>query len=286
MGLRAAPVQFALSVHSEDRYHPNTPDYVADPVAYRSARAALLDFAGRLAANNMQWNWQSDWNFLLAVKQFEVDQPDESLLAETGGTNIVRLLREGFGGEVDPHSHENDGYNFADVAYLISEVGVTPGGVVGGHVWDPADSGFQNWPRFATGLASSKFPGAYVWTPHLLTGEGTGAYEHDTAASGFWFPAGMNDYFSPALSGGAGGLWSLVTVRGLATQSARCDQTVAAGYAGTRRGQWRERSRLFGRNFGGGCVGFGELSPHRRHGRFRQFPGDDSGQPSAAGGRA
>ncbi len=210
LGLRAAPVQFALSVHSEDRYHPNTPDYVADPAAYRSARAALLDFAGRLAANNVRWNWQSDWNFLLAVKQFEVDQPDQSLLAETGGTNIVRLLREGFGVEVDPHSHENDGYNFADVAYLISQVGVTPSGVVGGHVWDPADSGFQNWPRFATGLASSKFPGAYVWTPHLLTGEGTGSHEHDTAASGFWFPAGTNDYFSPAATGAlaAFGTWS------------------------------------------------------------------------------
>ncbi len=209
-GAAAPPVRFALAVHSEDPHHAATPDYLSDKAAFTASRAALLDVAGRLAGRGLRWNWQSDWNFLLAVKAYEVDQPDATLLALTGGTNVVRMLREGYGVEVDPHSHENDGYNYADVAYLLTLLGVEPSSVVGGHVWDPTDSGYQDWPRFSEGLASRKFPDAYVWRPRLLMGEGTGQHRNDVAASGMWFPDGTNTFFTPAATGSiaAFGTWS------------------------------------------------------------------------------
>jgi hypothetical protein len=197
----AAPVYFALAVHSEDTHHPATPDYVSDKAAFTASRAALLNLAGQLAAKDVRWNWQGDWNFLLGVKKYEVDEPDASLLAATGGTNVIRFLHEGYGVEMDPHSHENDGYNFADVAYLLTVLGVHPSGVVGGHVWDPTDAGYQDWPRFIVGLPSRKYPGAYVWQPHLLMGEGTGQHRNDVAASGIWFPSGTNSFFTPAATG-------------------------------------------------------------------------------------
>ena len=56
----------------------------------------------------------------------EVNNPGPALLAQTGGTNILFWMRNTMGIELDPHSHENDGYNYADVAYLHTQVGVTP----------------------------------------------------------------------------------------------------------------------------------------------------------------
>jgi len=209
-GVATPPVHLALAVHSEDPYHLATPDYLASRSDYIASRAALLRFSQLLSERGIAWNWQSDWNFLLAARRYEVDEPDATLLSSTGGTNIVLHLHRNLGVEMDPHSHENDGYNFADVAYLLTRLGVEPSSVVGGHVWDPSDNAFQDWPRLTEGLASAKYPGAYIWTPRLLMGEGTGQHRNDRAASGLWRPMGVSNYFTHANGGpiAAFGGWS------------------------------------------------------------------------------
>ena len=193
-------LHLAIATHSEDRHHPQTPDYQTDKGAYTASRGALLAFAEAMAARDLKWNWQSDYNFLEACRKWEIQTPDAALLAATGGKNIVRYLRENLAVECDPHSHENDGYNYADVAWLLAACGVEPAPVVGGHIYDPADPGFQNWPRFNTGISGSKYPAA-TWKPQLLMGAGTGQHRNDPTASGIWRPLSSAAFFS---TGGPG----------------------------------------------------------------------------------
>lgn len=198
---QSAPKLFlTVATHSEDRHHPQTPDYPTDKAAYTASRNGLLAFAEAMAARGLRWNWQSDYNFLEACRKWEIQTPDATLLAATGGKTIVRYLREDLGVECDPHSHENDGYNYADVAWLMAACGVEPAPVVGGHIYDPSDPGFQNWPRFNTGINGSRYPTA-TWKPQLLMGAGTGQHRNDPTASGIWRPLSTADFFA---TGGAG----------------------------------------------------------------------------------
>lgn len=193
-------LHLAIATHSEDRHHPQTPDYQVDKSAYTASRSGLLAFAEAMAARDLKWNWQSDYNFLEACRKWEIQTPDAALLAATGGKNIVRYLRENLGVECDPHSHENDGYNYADVAYLMIACGVEPAPVVGGHIYDPSDPGFQNWPRFNAGISGSTYPSAF-WKPQLLMGAGTGQHRNDPTASGLWRPLSSAAFFA---TGGTG----------------------------------------------------------------------------------
>ena len=194
----------AIATHSEDQ-----PDYSGNKILYANSRAALVNFAQLMAARNLKWNWECDWNFLNAAYTNEVLVPDTNLLATTANTNIVAWLRYVMGVETDPHSHENSGYNYADVAYLFTRMGVTPSSVVGGHVYDPSYSTFQNWPRFTgSGLTGAKYTN-YTWRPQLLMGAGTPNHVSDPVVTGIWRPAGTNDYFTDSPTGGIlnWGMW-------------------------------------------------------------------------------
>lgn len=197
-------LHMAIATHSED-----SPDHSANKLNYVNNRNALIAFAQLMAARNLKWNWECDWNFLNAAYTNEVFTPDASLLAVTGNTNIVAWLRYVMGVETDPHSHENGGYNYADVAYLFTRLGVQPSGVVGGHVYDPASLGYANWPKFlGAGLRGQRYTN-YVWRPQLLMGGGTPNHVADPVVTGIWLPAGTNDYHTHSPTGGiaAWGMW-------------------------------------------------------------------------------
>ncbi len=197
-------LHLAIATHSEDQ-----PDYSGNKLLYSNARSALISFAQLMAARDLKWNWESDWNFLNAAYTNEVFLPDTNLLAATSNTNIVAWLRYVMGVETDPHSHENGGYNYADVAYLFTRLGVNPSGVVGGHIYDPAYANFQNWTRFTgSGLRGAKYTN-YVWRPQLLMGAGTPNHIADPVATGLWLPAGTNDYFTHSPTGAIAtwGMW-------------------------------------------------------------------------------
>ena len=207
----AAPVlHLAIATHSEDTFHPETPDYSASKSSYTNSRNALIAFAQLMQARNIPWNWECDWNFLNAAYTNEVLSPDAALLAQTGGTNIVAWLRYTMGVETDPHSHELGGYNYADVAYLFTRLGVTPSSVVGGHIWDPSYATWQNWPRFTgSGLRGLRYTN-YIWRPWLLMGAGTPQHVRDPVATGLWLPAATDAFFAHTNTGSiaAWGMWT------------------------------------------------------------------------------
>jgi hypothetical protein len=176
-------VYVTLAMHNED-------NFPANQQAYLISRNNLIEFCKMLQRHQVAFNWESDWKFLLGVLQW--DTPD--VTAATGGKNIVRYLKEDLGISVDPHSHENQGYNYADVAHLIDSLGVNPTNVVGGHIWDPTERLYQDWERFKQPLKGNKFPWAQ-WKGDILMGSATGLHRNDPEPSGVWRPKGKYEFW-------------------------------------------------------------------------------------------
>ncbi|MCP4641408.1 MAG: hypothetical protein GY851_13285 [bacterium] len=172
-------IYVSVVVHNEEGA-----DYINDVALFNQERQAVIDFATMLDEENAMLNWQSDWRFLRAVQQHDTG-------AGTGGENIVEWLH-GMGFEVDPHAHESI-YNYADVAHLISELGVTPSGIVGGFVADPPESSLLE--RFWIPIQGSQFP-AQSWQAQALWGAATADHVNDAPlwASGIWKPQD-NEHF-------------------------------------------------------------------------------------------
>lgn len=186
-------VYVCLFMHNEDLHHPKYPDFSKpeNKSLYLTSRASLIEFCSMLKRNNLPFNWESDWNFLNGV--FLWDTPD--VTSGSDGKNVIRYIMENLGTTVDPHSHENDGYNYADVAHLIDSLGVVPTNVVGGHIWDPADSKYQDWERFRSPLAGNKFPWS-KWKGDILIGHGTNLHQNDPEPSGVWRPKGKYAFWT------------------------------------------------------------------------------------------
>ncbi len=197
-----APVYGVYFMHSEDPAHPETSDYM-DPASWDTwvaGRKVLVKFAERMHTEGLTWDFQPDWNLTNAVLIREISRtvPDghttaeiDALLAESGGKNLYRYLSEDMGVQIDPHSHEAKAggdavaYNYADVAHLIEQTGVTPTGIVGGHVL--SGSVYQNWPRFKAPVAANHDP-SYTWTATAVIGGGTSSHVNETFGSGIWHP--------------------------------------------------------------------------------------------------
>ena len=219
----APKVRFALTVHSEapgggSKGVPITPSFAsANKTTYLKWREAILTFAGMCKARTLAWQFETDYNFLEGVRRFEVstganydaaitngtrfDLGLGRLTTDTGGKNVIKYLHEDLGVNLDPHSHESNGYNYADVAWLIN-VGCDTAStaVVGGHVY--TGEGFQDWEKFvrsANGLEASQHSG-YFWKPHLLMGGGTAAHVSDPHVSGLWRPQDTDHYFTHSAS--------------------------------------------------------------------------------------
>jgi hypothetical protein len=139
---------------------------------------------------NVAWSLQPDWKYLLAAQQYE----DAAAMSSTGGVNVFRYLRDALGASIDPHSHENGGYNYADVAYLLTQLGVGGSAMIGGHIWDPTIPQFQNWGRFRAPLSGSMYPAA-MWRGEILMGSGSPNHVNDPVVSGVWHPRDRNHYF-------------------------------------------------------------------------------------------
>lgn len=194
---QSSPIYVALAIHSEDSYHQTTPLFESAQAkdTYLAFRKAILDFATLMHQQNIPWSFQSDWNFLNGALLYEVNNPSDadrmSITADTAGKNIVQYMAENLGVFIDPHSHENTHpvtgiqYTYGDVAYLATQLGVTPTGVVGGHVI--SGTTYQNWPRFKN-AQSSQFDPNFVWNPTVLMGGGTGQHQNEYKSSGLWHP--------------------------------------------------------------------------------------------------
>jgi len=191
--LQTEAVYVALFMHNEDYFHQHYPDFSLEENRdyYIENRNQLLHFCEMIHENNIPFNWETDWNFLYGVLKWESPE----VTYNTGGKNIVKYLYEDLNISVDPHSHENVGHNYADVAFLIDSLGVEPTKVIGGHIWDPYDSKYQDWERFKLPLRGLKFPQA-EWKGDILMGHGTPKHVNDPLPSGVWKPKGKYEFWT------------------------------------------------------------------------------------------
>jgi len=203
------PIFVCIIMHNEGPKPPIWPDFVSDTAAFVAHRGAVIRFAQMVKACGAKLNFQSDWSFLAAEKAREL-----ALLHKGAGTlpaprrsrgrggpgagteygkrvpaskNLVRYLTEDLGFEVDPHTHSaQHGRNYADVAYLLKSLGVTPSCTVGGFIaWPPGASELEQFWAPVTGQHY-----AYQWTATLLSGAGTHDHQDEglLVRSGIWRP--------------------------------------------------------------------------------------------------
>jgi hypothetical protein len=190
------PVYVVLFTHIEDNTPGGTLDTGANRSTYLTWRTRLITMAELARRYNMTWVLQPDWKFLLAAQAYE----DSSTTASTGGKNIFRYLRDSLDVVIDPHSHENGGYNYTDVAYLLDALGVGGSTVIGGHIWDPSLPQFAHWERFRVPVFGEMYPSAQ-WRGDILMGSGTPNHTNDPIVSGVWRPADPWSYFEDSPSG-------------------------------------------------------------------------------------
>jgi hypothetical protein len=138
----------------------------------------------------VRWTLQPDWKILEAALLYE----DAATRATTNDKNFLRYLKEDRGVAIDPHSHENGGYNYTDVAHLLDSLGVGATTVIGGHIWDPALPQFSEWDRFRVPVQGEHYPNAF-WRGDILIGSGTPNHVDDPLVSGVWRPRDRDHYF-------------------------------------------------------------------------------------------
>lgn len=222
------PPKIYVSVVMHNEEPPANPNFVSDAAAYAQWRSALKDFADMLSTEGVTLNFESDWNFLKATALYDAG-------ADTGGKNIVRYLQEDLGFEIDPHAHETQ-YNYADVAYLIEQLGVTPSQIAGGLLGAPVESCIIE--HFWLPIVGQQYP-SYTWTAQAAWGGGTANHidEQGLWISGIWRPRDnghftVHDPLAPIPHiGGYGGSWQ--TLDHLVTKQERGDLEPGKMYTAT-----------------------------------------------------
>lgn len=186
----APPVYTVLFTHIEDNTPAGALGTLQSRNNYLLYRGRLIDMATLAQSTGVSWSLQPDWKFLRAALLYE----DAALMATTNNKNLLRYLREDRGTIIDPHSHENGGYNYADVAHLLDSLGAGSSTVIGGHIWDPSLPQFAEWDRFRTPVAGQMYPWA-SWRGDILMGSGTPNHVNDPIVSGVWRPQDRDHYF-------------------------------------------------------------------------------------------
>ncbi len=183
-------VEVVLFTHIEDQTPDGTLGTDQNRMVYTGLRSKLIELAAYAHTRKLTWVLEPDWKYLEAALLYE----DAALKANTNGKNVFVYLRDDLGAVIDPHSHENGGYNYPDVAYLLQQLGVGGSTVIGGHIWDPSLPQFQHWDRFHNPVAGEKYPAAR-WRGDILIGAGTPNHVNDPLVSGVWRPRDRDHFF-------------------------------------------------------------------------------------------
>ena len=107
---------------------------------YLANRAALVSIAELIASRGGTYDFQTDWEYMTRVSEWD----DQAVKQSTDGLNVIAWLARFAPGRVavHAHSHENVGYNYADVAYLVEQMtGLASTNVVGGYIASPVNVG-------------------------------------------------------------------------------------------------------------------------------------------------
>ncbi len=196
------PIYVSIVTHNEEP--PQYPDFTVNEPAFWIYREAVVEFADMLFDEGAAYNYQSEWNFLLAATMYDTGTPS------TNGKNILRYLKEDLGFEIDPHAHETQ-YNYADVACLIEELGVPTSSTVGGFIaFPPEDSKLEYlWQP----LFGWNYP-QFTWQAEILWGGATYMHQNEEMlwVSGVWKPKDDGHFLEhdenaplPHIGGYAGG---------------------------------------------------------------------------------
>ncbi|PIW37263.1 MAG: hypothetical protein COW24_00995 [Candidatus Kerfeldbacteria bacterium CG15_BIG_FIL_POST_REV_8_21_14_020_45_12] len=177
------PIYVSVVSHNEEPASGRYPDYSTDEVAFWESRDVVRQFSEDIMHRGVQYDWQSDWSFLLGALNFD------SGTLETDDKNIVEYLSD-IGVTIDPHAHQSI-YNYADVAYLISELGITPTGVIGGFRAIPAESSILE--DFWQPIVGRIYPN-YTWQPAIGWGGASSGHTEDIAYSGVWKPKDAENF--------------------------------------------------------------------------------------------
>lgn len=182
----------AFASHNEDSNNELCAPVNASQVRYLANRAALLRVAQTIYEGGGAYDMQTDWEWISRTSQWETD---EIRRATTFGQGIIQLLATAATNQVrvDAHSHEHNGYNYADVAYMLQSMGAPSTGVVGGFIANPASA--ADWVRFRSPLTGQRYPG-FSWQPTALWGGGSGNHTNDQSASGIWRPRNPVGFFT------------------------------------------------------------------------------------------
>ncbi len=190
------PVYVVLFTHIEDNTPASSLGSAESRASYLSWRDDLIAMAQTARRRGVPWVLQPDWKLLEAARLYETD----TVRASTGGRNLLEYLRRDLGAVIDPHSHEQGGYNYTDVAYLLELLGVGGSTVIGGHVWDPSLPQFAEWDRYRSPVRGQQYPEA-LWQGDILMGAATPGHTSDPIVSGVWHPRSRSSYFEDDPSG-------------------------------------------------------------------------------------
>ena len=206
------PIYVSIVSHNEEPSPNGYPDFTVDTAAFWRHRTAVLAFAEMLHQEGVKYNYQSDWNFLLAATLFDTGT------TSTNGKNFLKYLEEDLGFEVDPHAHETQ-YNYADVAYLMHQLlGHEPSHTVGGYLACPPENSQIEY--FRDTLYGWHYP--YAWKAEILWGGSFPGHVGDDSlwTSGIWKPKDnahylVHDEYAPLPEVGGyartwQGLWDLL----------------------------------------------------------------------------
>ncbi len=207
------PLHLTVVLHNEEP-GGGRPDYTADRNFYLQNRKLVKLLAETITSKSASFNFQSDWNYLKAAAMFDTG----SVTSNTAGKNIVRWMYDNLGIEIDPHAHETQ-YNYADVAYLIEQLGVAPSKNVGGFLYYPPDNP-QGWEKHINGLQGKVYP-AYFWRADNLWGAATLYHQGpDDRSYGIWRPKDRYNFYQHDstqrllnIGGGCGdyqGVWKIL----------------------------------------------------------------------------
>lgn len=209
--LLAQPAQDTLyinlntHVEESDRDPQNvTLNYSQNQLQYAQYRVLVKQIADMVRTKGAKWNYQSDWNFIDGAIKY--DRGD----ASTNSKNLFRWMAEDNNGRIqlDPHAHETDRYNYADVAKLLDSASpvVKSSKNVGGFTWNGPmarrtqfmsatviEPGYT-WDSLGKGLRGRMFSN-YTWKAEVILGGasydfrvGRTSHGNDLNHSGAWRP--------------------------------------------------------------------------------------------------
>lgn len=175
-----------LVSHNEENY-----TYLSNPPSFYIVRPKIIQMAQLAAVKGAKWHLGSDHIMLRAVIKYDTG----TIQMNTGGQNVLKYISSAYMNNVecDPHAHEST-YNNADVAKLHDSLGINPGTVMSGFLYNQLQGG-HDWQDYQNPTAGVVFPN-YTWAPEILWGAASPGHTNDPVDYGMWKPQSMTSFFT------------------------------------------------------------------------------------------